>query len=564
MNKIHPLPDTFIAKIAAGEVIERPAYAVKELLENSLDAKATRVYIDLEQSGLKRIIVRDNGEGMSRGDILECYKPHTTSKIDPAHDLLGITTLGFRGEALSSIVAISNVIIKSKTADEKVGTEVEIANGTVQNINSIGLPTGTEITITDLFSTTPARKKFLQHGPAEFKHILEIVTNYALIYPALKFTLVHNKRTVFDVPQNQDLSQRVQTLLGKSVYQKFLPIEYKYPHIEITGFIAHPHLYSSSHSKQYLFVNNRSVFDRTLSSTVKNAYGSLLDPTKYPIFLLSLTLPYEMVDVNVHPRKEHIKLLDERRIYDNLQQSIKDTLQTNNLTYKNIQWDHSKKSFRSGHTKSLPGELLKEKITPWQPSTPTELLSKEQILQIQNTYLLVPTKIGVLLVDQHAAHERVLYEQFLAGYKKQRDLLESYDLPDPMLIDFSITEKEMLITYNDLFIQSGFEIDHLKDTTFIIRKVPIVFKGRDYALLINELIDNFVEEKTPQLDRITHIMISFLACRSAIMAGDPLTKKQAQNIIKLLENTPNNATCPHGRPTKVELDIEIINKAFKR
>jgi DNA mismatch repair protein MutL len=560
MPKIHQLSEQVISRIAAGEVIERPVYAVKELIENSLDAGADSISIQIEGAGLKKIVVSDNGEGMSEQDLLESFKPHTTSKIDD--DLVGIRTLGFRGEALSSIASISRLVLASKTEENSAGYQVSLRGGETEHTGPVGMPEGTSITISDLFSSVPARRKFLKSERTEFRQIVDLVTQYALAYPQVRFLLLHNKRVIFDLPKNQTIEDRIKKLLGTTIFARLFPIISEPSFLEIQGFVAHPQISTRQLSKQYLFVNRRAVSDKMISTAVKEAFGSLLDSTSFPVFVLFLSLPYEAVDVNVHPRKESISFVSKEAVFDAVKQSIERTLTENNLTFENLNFLPF--SSRAGTTDSYAADVLRESVTPWNVKEAGKILKNSDISQIHNMYLLVQTKQGMMLVDQHAAHERILYEQFSRELARKKQEIKSFELKQPMIIDFSFADTEQILEHLESLAGLGFDIEPFRENEFRINAVPELVKDRDVHQLIIELGEQFELGKKDAIDAFSNRMISFLACRSAIMAGEKLTKDEAQRLLEKLESTENNTTCPHGRPTKIEVSVESLNKMFKR
>lgn len=558
MHKIHQLPPEIIAKIAAGEVIERPAYAVKELIDNSLDAGAKNITITIEKSGLKKIEVSDDGEGMSLEDIQECFKPHTTSKIKRELDLYSIKSFGFRGEALSSIAAISDLTIISKTAKQTAGTLLELHNGAVKKLSPIGAPVGTTVTALHLLSTTPARKKFLKSFHTEFRYILDVSINFALAYPNVHFTLVHNNRTIFDLPITENIFDRITLLLSRTVSENLIPIEFEDSYLQISGFIGKPQI-AQRNAKNYLFVNNRPVSDKTITTTIKEIFGSLLETHSYPFYILFLKLPYEAVDVNVHPRKEQVSFLDSTMINQPLAVAVEETLSTNNLLFSNI------RTKKEQTTNSVAGQILKESVIPWQTRDLFSLRPEGEIIQIHNLYLVTQSENGVIFIDQHAAHERILFEKLLTEFSKQKQQAAIFRLPKTISFDLSFSDAEILKEYLYIFTDIGFEIENFKDNTFIVTAVPELFKDRRHEKLIMEMLEDVKEKKDLKtIDTQSKRMIAFLACRTAVKRGDSLTKEQAKELIKQLELSPNNITCPHGRPTKVEVPLSYIHKNFKR
>lgn len=554
MQKIFPLSSDVIAKIAAGEVIERPAYAVKEIIENAIDAKAESITIHIADSGLKKIVVIDNGEGMSTEDIKECFKPHTTSKLTEEEQLHAVRTMGFRGEALSSIASISTMTIKSKTAEEVAGTQVTVQNGAIKNISPVGMPVGTSVTIDNLFYPVPARKKFLKSKRTEFRHILDVVSHTALAHPEIRFVLTHNNKTIFDLPKTKENTDRIQKFIGPSVFEHLIPITYTDQYVGFTGFLAKPQVVTKTANKQFLFVNQRKITDKLISQSVKEAYGNLLEATASPIFILFLTIPPEVVDVNVHPRKEQVRFLNKETLFATIKKAVSENLTKNNLTFLNLDW-----KTRDGQTKSYAGKLLKQLVL----SDAALLTTREkhaEIQQIHNLYLLTPTKQGLLIIDQHAAHERILYQEFLKAFEKEKQKTEVFKLPKPETIDLSMTEQEALEEQKKELKKIGFSFNSNKLTT-----VPKLFKDWDYQNLITEMIEDILEEKNiADIGTQSNKMLAYLACRSAVKAGDPLTKDQIKRLLEQLEKTENNATCPHGRPVRVAVNLQDLNRMFKR
>ncbi len=556
MKKIHLLPDHIISRIAAGEVIERPVFAVKELIENAIDAGATTISILIEESGLKKIVVSDNGEGIEKDDILIAFKPHTTSKLQ--EDLHSITTLGFRGEALASIAAISNLTIQSRTKDTASGFQVVINNGELEETGPIGIPEGTIVTVTNLFSSIPARKKFLKTQRTEFRHIVELVTSFALVYPETKFLLKHNKRIVLDLPE-QTREERMQKLLGKSYAQHFMPLITEPGYISISGFIAHPQLTTKSTNKQFLFVNKRPVSDRLITTAVKEAYGTLLEATHMPLFLLFLEVPYETVDINIHPRKEQVSFVNQTLFFETVKSAVVKTLTENNLTFYNASFQSF--SARSGSTATFASDFLKESVIPWSIKNEKNMLQIDSLYQLHNTYLMTQTPFGMVIIDQHAAHERILYEQFSLAFQKEKK--KKYVLPQPLFIDLSLSDFDAIHEAKKTLQTIGFTFEPFKDAVKVT-SVPLIFKDRDIPLTIQELLTAIDENSDITIDTLSQKMLSFLACRASVKAGERLTNEEAKKLVTKLERTENNATCPHGRPTKILIPLQNLHKMFKR
>ncbi|HSA83415.1 MAG TPA: DNA mismatch repair endonuclease MutL [Patescibacteria group bacterium] len=562
--KIRQLPPNIIAKIAAGEVIERPAYAVKELIENSIDAQATRIVIHLEEAGLKKITVTDNGIGMSLKDLMESFKLHTTSKLTTIDDLNHIASLGFRGEALASIAAISNLYIQSRIKKSVGGSFVDISEGKIVDSGSIGMPQGTTVIVSHLFYTVPARKKFLKSQQTEFRHILGILSHSVLSHPEISFVLTHNKKTIFDLPQTTNFRERLAILFGEKIITNLLPVFYQDTLITISGFIGTPQASTIGTKKQFLFVNRRSITDKLFSSVIKDSYETLLMKKTQPVFFLSLSLPFEQVDVNVHPRKEHVRFVDSTTISMVLHKAIAQTLAENNVTF----YDETSFGISLGDreiTQSYTGRVLKEQTIPWDIRVRDANVTGKEIVQMHNTYLMTQSRFGMLLVDQHAAHERILYEQFLEAFKQKKKNQPQFQLPKPLLIDLSFSDGQLMLEHLPLFADLGFTIEQFKDNTFLVQAIPMLFQDRNIAELVSEMLaDLFEERNLKDIDVLSQKLIAYLACRAAVKAGESLTKKQAKDLIEKLEMTNNNATCPHGRPTKMIIDINQLHRMFRR
>ncbi len=556
MSKIHQLSDHIIAQIAAGEVIERPAYAIKELIENSIDAGADHIQIILEEAGLKKIMIIDNGQGMDIDDIRECYKHHTTSKL--IDSLIGIKSFGFRGEALSSIASISSMTIKSKQADTNLGTRIELQNGKFVSLSSVGMPQGTVITIRDLFHAVPARKKFLKSSRVEFRHILDIILQTVIAYPSIRFELLHNNKSIIDLPKTYDLYERVKYLFGTDIAKQMLPVGFTDSFITLSGYISTPHIVSTTTAKQYIFVNNRHVTDKGISQAVKAGYGRLLDATSYPLFVMFLSLPFEMVDVNVHPRKEQIALVNTEVVYSTITRAVEELLKKNNITYMPSIW----RDARDDNMPAYATTLLKDRVL--HNEITTQIMPSSDILQIHDLYLVTPTRDGFMLFDQHAAHERILFEEYVNAFLHEKKQSTPFPLTRPVIVDKPLLDKtlltEMTTTLHALqFRYESFGEDHLK-----ITHIPLLFKDHNISYLFTEILSEIQQNSPRDIDLQSQKMLTYLACRSAIKAGEALTKKQAKELVEKLDQTENNQTCPHGRPTRIAVPLRDLHKLFKR
>lgn len=561
MGKIRILPEEIISKIAAGEIIERPAYALKELLENAIDAGANDLKIEIEENGLGKIAIYDNGEGMDEDDLNLCFLPHATSKIED-ENLTRIKTLGFRGEALAAIAAVSDLKIISRKASSITGNQIEISFGKKINSFPVGGPVGTVVIVQNLFARIPARKKFLKGEKTEFRYLLEIINQFALAYPEIRFEVYHNKKVLFDLPKKQKGSERIKLLLGLNIFENLIPMSYAESYLKIAGFLCKPQVYSSNTLRQYFFVNGRRIFANLISTAVREAFGRLLEPGSQPVFVLFLEIPPEMVDINIHPRKEQAAFPDTQFIYNAFQKAVTETLVNHNLTFCNLNWQQEN---LSGKTNSYLGKLLKEEVLPSEDQAIGQINLSAGVMQIHNLYLLCQTRQGIALLDQHAAHERILFTEFSLAYLKHKKKKKVFHLPQAILLELSVTEKQTLLEHLATFTEMGFSLESFGDNVFKIETVPLIFKDWEISTIIRETLEDLAQSnQVNEIDRQSRKMITYLACRSAIKAGDKLTKKQAKDLITKLANLDLAYTCPHGRPLKVEIPLSQIDKMFRR
>jgi len=553
MGKIRVLPERLVSKIAAGEVVQRPASVVKELVENSVDANPTFIKIKAERGGMKKILVADNGEGMDKKDVLQCFKPHSTSKLLKEEDLVSIKSMGFRGEALCSIASVSNVIIKSRVKKENAGTVIEVLSGVMKRSAPVGVPVGTSVIVTDLFHSVPARRNFLKVPKTEFKYITDVVIDLALANPRIGFILSHDERIVLDLPEDQSLTERVKEIFGSDVFVDFLLVSYKKAYFKVFGFIARPQVSARSRLKQHVFINKRPVTSRIISQAVEEAYGSLLQPRTYPVFVFHLGLPHAFVDVNVHPRKEQVSFSDDKFVYELVKSAVERTLEKADLIYKK----------RSKMESDV--DYLFEGSKDWvlgENGDGYATFDSENILQVHNQYLVMENSNGLLLIDQHAAHERILYERLLEDIKEGTVGLA---IKPPATFDLSISDYEALMGNLDIFNRLGFDIEEFGKRTLKVNSVPSFVEVKNAILYIKEVVSDLAAEKQPRkFDSETQKALSYMACRGAIKAGNALNLAERSKLLKDLSETKTHYTCPHGRPVKIEIGMKELNRMFKR
>jgi len=572
MSKIKILSQNLVNKIAAGEVVERPASVVKELLENSLDAKAKNIKIEIEQAGLKKISVLDDGEGMDELDLRQCFKPHATSKIFTEQELLQINSLGFRGEALPSIASVSKTTIKSRPKSINWGQIIKIQDDFADAMEIIGMNTGTEIIVEDLFTTIPVRRKFLKSPATEFRQIVQVIINTALTFPQVGFSLHHNGKETFNFSSNENRAERIKNIFGASIFSQLIPLRADSPYCEVIGYIGHPQIANPTKAKQFVFVNNRPIKNIPLALAVKDGYGTLVANRDYPVIMLFVSAPAETIDVNIHPRKEEIMLFKQKEITNSLREAVEKTLQENDLTY---QVDNRfRKRFYNIDTKNgiindndnafyNIAKTLRKSGPLWQVKAKED--QETAILQIDNTYLIAETNNGVLIIDQHAAHERILYEQLLKHWQKSTQESQKYILSKPIIFDLPITDANFLTENLSVFQRLGFDMELFGNMNFKINAVPKLFSELDLKELILAVLEDLKQEKKPStLNEQVKQIINYLACRSAIKAGDYLNTKERQRLLEKMKETDTTYTCPHGRPTQIEISSRELEMIFRR
>lgn len=560
---IKKLPANVIRQIAAGQVVENPASIVKELVENALDARATEISVNLQIGGTAEIRVIDSGAGIPKNQLLAAVDQHATSKIASLSDLNLVASFGFRGEALASIGAVSQLVLQSRVPGSAGGYSVEVANGQVSGPKPVGMPPGTQVIVTQLFDQVPARKKFLKSPAQELRGCVRIITQFALMHPDIKFKLQHNGEVLVQTIANQTLRQRVEQLLGAD-WQRTIDLDIQLSHGSVVGLLGTPQLADTSRRKQYLFVNGRPVDFPELSDTAKQALGTLLEKRAHPAVVLQVSLPAGTVDANVHPQKRTVAIMHQQELLKEFATELEKVITAAELRYQDVLATASV-SFQfedPGMLTNLASQL-KQGTKAWQPR-PLSLLPNTSILQIQDLYLVAPTDQGLVLIDQHAAHERILYEQFKAELHIQQKTATIHTLEQPVTIPLSSEEQLLVESVAEQLQTMGFGFS-LSESELEITQVPQVHASHDLTVLFAEFLADLSESKDlPALDHQSHKTIAYLACRTAIKAGDPLTPEERTQLVEQLFKTPNQYTCPHGRPTHVELSMGQLSHLFQR
>ncbi len=573
MGKIRVLDDATINKIAAGEVIERPASVVKELIENSIDAGASDIRVEVTKAGKKLIRITDNGCGMSKEDAELSFMKHATSKISSIEDVEAVRTMGFRGEALSSICAVARVEIITKTRDELSGTKVIVQGGKLIGINDAGVPDGTTVTVEELFYNTPARKKYLKTDSTELAHIIDVVTRNALGHNDVSFTLLHNGAEILRSPASE-LWDTIIHIYGNEVARVMLPVYYESSLAKVKGFVSKPSLTRGSLDYQSFYINDRSIGSRAISFALRDGYGTLVPRGRFPVAVLKIYVDTKEVDVNVHPTKNQVRLSHEREICDIVAEAVKIALSQKALI-PDVDMHRQALLYETAPLLSLvreTGSVFKASIKDTEKrlrrterageekSKKMESLNVKVLGQVGSVYIIAETQDGLMIIDQHAAHERIFFEQVRESKRE-----DSQELIVPVNIELDSREKVLMKECIPYLEEFGFRIGEFGHDAFAVTAVPDVLGRLEDPGLIHDIITDILSEgrikdETGLFERVT----KSIACRGAVKAGADFSPSQMQSLIEQLFMTENPYTCPHGRPTMVSFNRQELDKLFKR
>lgn len=608
MGKIVVLDDNMINMIAAGEVIERPASVVRELMENSIDAGADRITVQAEEGGRQYIRVIDNGGGMGPEDLALAVEPHTTSKVRTERDLWNITTLGFRGEALASIAAVSRLTVTSRMPDSIQAHCLEVDCGRDKVVRPCSGAVGTTIEVRHLFYKLPARRKFLRSANTEMGHISEQFTRIALAYPELDLTLEHNGRGVYRLPAGGSIRERLRTLFGPAVSEDLIEVKREDKQIRITGLIGQPEAARTSAKYQYIFLNGRFIRDKFILHAVREAYRGLTEPNKYPVVFLFLRMPPERFDVNVHPTKTEVRFENSNWVYSQVLSTLRDRLLSMDLkttgrfpsgasdfadsdnplesllqkgrsrriheAMEDFFTSHAAGQARQG-TFSFPaprasaprsiegGGSFRESSPPFIPTAEVLKPTVLPCLQIHSSYLLLQTEDGFEVIDQHALHERILYE-------KMRVRLEQGPLPSqrllvPPTVEVNESEQALLEQNGALLEKLGIELTPFGPGVLAVQSFPMLLEKADPTEFVRDLLDLLSDRQLAvDAEKLVHHILDRAACQAAIKAGQPLTDGEIGQLLRDREQTLHSSRCPHGRPTSIRFPLKDLEKQFKR
>jgi len=580
-RKIEVLPESISQIIAAGEVIERPASVVKELMENAIDAGSLEITVELKAGGLQLIRVVDNGEGMEQEDVPVAFQRYATSKIKNAEDLYAIHTLGFRGEALPSIAQVSKMTLQTKTPHSLSGTKVICEGGEIKTISEIGCPIGTEVEVKHLFYNIPVKRKFLKSVRSELRYALNHFLRLSLSHPTISFKFIHDGRTLHEHLKTESPLVRIEAIFGKEIYRHLQPIGFEEGGIWISGFASLPSFSKRNAEGIYFYVNQRFVKDRMIYKAILDAYRHILPNKQFPAVILFINLPPSTVDVNVHPTKAEVKFKDPERVYQAVFAAIRMVLEEGPSRSEEmvsggggVEWVFQKRiqpSFFVQETLPLPSSLVsrnEEGILKVQDGEGLEWKAEKKwpytvLGQIRGTYILCEGEGNLIFIDQHAAHERILFEKFKKEYENRSMVSEKLLLP--ILIELSVEESYILESTGETLKGIGFEIEPVGEKLFAIRSIPSFIDQKDPKEIAREILDELsFLEKQGKGEEAIHTILVTLACHSAIRGNFILKKEEMDKLVENLASFHPTTTCPHGRPIFFVLPLDDLKKRFKR
>ncbi len=581
---IKVLPETLAAQIAAGEVVERPASVVKELLENALDAGATAIDIDIRDGGRRLVRVSDDGQGIPEAEVAIAFHRHSTSKLTSAADLDAIRTLGFRGEALAAIASVAHVILITRTSDEVAGTRLKVEGGRIVSREQVGAPQGTAVGVENLFYNVPARLKFLRTSDTEKRHISALVTRYAMAYPTVRFRLVQDGRVVFRSAGGGDLREVLAQVHGVDTLRHMLEVSGGDSELCVFGFVSAPSLSRANRNHITLFVNGRWVQDQGLAYAVIQAYHTMLMTGRYPVAVLMIEVPAHDVDVNVHPTKAEIRFRDKEAVFRLVQRSVRRTL-VDSTPVKPIDREHAANRgtwatpapqggepapaclsllSRLQAQLDLPG--LRAGVSSADADQGSSLAGAllpalRVVGQVGASYVVAEGPSELVIIDQHAAHERILYEEFMA---QRHTGVQTQSLLEPEPVELTPDRATLLEENLPALRNLGFAVEHFGGSTFMVRGVPAVLGTISPRLALEAVVDDMETGKQPLGDALEERIISRVCKTAAVKAGQVLTGDEMAAMIRRLERCETPHTCPHGRPTMVSLSASQMARQFGR
>jgi len=575
MSRIAVLPDLLINKIAAGEVIERPASVVRELLDNAIDAGATKIEVEALHGGKKLVRVADNGTGMSRDDALLCLERHATSKISSEDDLFEIATLGFRGEALPAIASVSKVTLATFDGNANEGVKIEIGVNQDKHVTDSPPSQGTVIEVRDIFYNTPARRKFLKTNPTELSHIIETVMHKAFAYPHIMFTLLHNRSELLNVPAARDIKERFVQLYGDEMAAEFLDIQKQSKTIRVSGFTASLDYTRASRSHQIIFINKRPVKNATVNHAVYDVYRDEIARGRHPAYFLFIQIDPQIVDVNVHPAKREVKFEKPDEVHRIVRAAVYEALNPGHevdlampLPARPFSYGSASRGASQRQDNSLVSDQLS---TIFSNASQTEIFSRgvsreiSPFFHIGESFVANVSADGLVIIDQHAAHERILYEKFL-----KEASIKSEPLVLPLRIELPAREYNLIIAHKDFLVKLGLDIEDFGSNNVIVRALPRELGRADMKGLLIDIAAGILEEETSGIkgevtrETLSKNIAARLACHTSVRGRAHLSNEELSKMMTDLESADEPDKCPHGRPTKITLSLDELSRMFKR
>ncbi|NLC58178.1 MAG: DNA mismatch repair endonuclease MutL [Armatimonadetes bacterium] len=548
MSRIALLDEATIGQIAAGEVVERPVSIVKELVENSIDAGATRIAVAAEEGGCRRLVVTDDGCGLTRDEVVLALQRHATSKLRTARDLSRVRTLGFRGEALASIAAVSAVEVVTRPPDATSGVRLLARGGIITDLQEVGAPAGTRVTVHDLFFNVPVRRRYLRSPATELSYIADCVSQYALAHPEIAFRLTHAGETVVHHGGSGTLADAVVAIFGAEAARQMLPVTLDGEQCALSGVVSPPAFTRGTRAWQWFFVNGRPIRSRVLAHAVEQAYHTLVPSGRYPVAVLLLTLNPQLFDANVHPAKSEVRFLAGGDLHRFVHRAVRETLEAADLTPR---------------VGSPVPPLQAAPALSFPATTPPAATPPEVRAQLHDTYILAETQDGLFIIDQHTAHERALFEQLMAG--SADDLTRPQALTVPFVLSLAAHEAAAVREHLETLSAVGFALEPFGREAFLVRSVPAALAQFDGEAVLREVVEELLEERSPQsVEARREKVIARIACRSAVKAGDRLTLPEMQAIVRGLYDLRSRFTCQHGRPTAILLSRDELERRFHR
>lgn len=588
MNKIHLLDEKTVNKIAAGEVVERPASIVKELVENSIDAGSKNITVEILEGGIPYIKVTDDGCGMNEIDAVLAFERHATSKIRSDEDLFNITTLGFRGEALASIAAVSKVVLQTKEENETFGTRLVVEGGKILEKTRCGCQKGTSVEVKDVFFNTPARRKFLKRPSTEAIYVTEVVTRLCLSNPGISFKYVKDKKVQFITSGNGSIEDVILRLFGKEVHSALIFSEFEAEDLKVKAFATKNFLNYSNRNMQFFYVNGRYVKNKTLSAAVDEAFKTYVPSDRYPGVFLYLEINPRFIDVNIHPSKLEVKFSDDRRIFESVYRTIREALRESNLIPEvKLEKDLKNEEGQIGEQVklSLPLFEVKEKTDDGAIFVREEVKTEEKIDKapkhesssdsernvkrlsdirivgtLFSTYVIVEKGDVFYIIDQHAAHERILYEKLVSQYER----VQSRQVTFPIVVELQPGDMEIVGQERELLYKLGYVFEEFGNNSVVLREVPVILGQPEAKKLFVEIVERLRDKDFSSKVSFKEEEIATMACKAAVKAMDTLSENEIYKLFEDLKIAENPYTCPHGRPVIISMTKTQLEKMFKR